>query len=300
MWTLYAMGLNPRAFNATEAALVHNTYPKPEDFPKMIWSTNYQRLACLTMFTMFFGGRDFAPKCIIDGKNIQDYLEEHFFNAIKHLVTRVKEAGDLLDVTVIGWESINEPNRGLVGYQQLDVYPKEQQNHKGTSPTAWQAILTGAGRACDVDTYEIGGTGPYKTGTTLIDPKGAQVWLPADYDDSRYGWQRDPGWKLGECIWAQHGVWDPSTDTLLRNDYFSKRPDGSDVGGVHEWINVYYKNHWVKFAKIIRSVHDTAILFMQGPVFEIPPVLKGTPDEEKRMVYTPHFYDGITLMTKNW
>ena len=81
MWTIYACGLNPRTFAATEAAIVHNIYPEPDDFPKMIWSTNYYRLAAATIFTLFFAGRDFAPKCIIDGQNIQDYLQGHFFRA---------------------------------------------------------------------------------------------------------------------------------------------------------------------------------------------------------------------------
>lgn len=299
MWTVYAMGLNPRAFATTEAALVHNTFPNPQEFPKMIWATNYTRLACMTMFTMFFAGRDFTPKCIIDGKNIQNYLHEHYLGSINHLALRIHEAGDLEDSTIIGWESFNEPNRGLIGYQKLDAYPEEQKNHKGTSPTAWQAILLGSGRACDVDTYDMGGTGPYKTGTTLVDPKGVQAWLPADYDDSQYGWKRDPDWRLGECVWAQHGVWDPSTDTLLQNDYFSKSPTGTPLG-THEWCNIYFMNHWREYAKTIRSVHKKAILFCQPPVFEIPPLIKGTSDEDERMVYTPHFYDGITLMTKSW
>ncbi|KAI5793820.1 glycoside hydrolase superfamily [Peziza echinospora] len=299
LWTLYAMGLNPQAFGATEAALVHNTQPNPQEFPKMIWSTNYTRLACMTMFTLYFAGRDFAPKCIIDGKNIQDYLLEHYNNAVKHLAIRIQEAGDLEDTTVIGWESTNEPNRGLIGYQRLDAYPVEQKNHKGTSPTAWQAILTGSGRACDIDTYEMGGKGPYKTGKVLVDPKGVQAWLPADYDDSRYGWKRDPGWRLGECVWAQHGVWDPSTDTLLKNDYFSKLPDGRPVDA-HGWVNIHFMNHYREYSKMIRSVHKNAIMFCQPPVFEIPPIIKGTPDEDDRLVYAPHFYDGITLMTKSW
>ena len=293
------MGLNPEAFNATEAALVHNTYPEPEDFPKMIWSTNYTRLACMTMFTMFFGGRDFAPKCIINGKNIQDFLHEHYYNSIKHLAIRIHEAGDLEDSTVIGWESFNEPNRGLIGYQRLDIHPPEQKNHKGTSPTAWQAILTGSGRACDIETYDMGGTGPYKTGTTLVDPKGVQAWLAADYDDSRYGWERDPGWKLGECIWAQHGVWDPSSDTILKNDYFAKTPEGTVID-IHGWVNIYFMNHWRAYSKIVRSIHINSIMFCQPPVFEVPPLIKGTEDEDARFVYAPHFYDGITLMTKSW
>ncbi|KAG0634791.1 glycoside hydrolase superfamily [Tuber brumale] len=299
MWTLYAMGLNPQTFDVTEAALVHNTWPDPATFPKMIWSTNYQRLACQTIFTMFFAGRDFAPKCIVDGKNIQDYLQEHFINAVAYLAKKIHEAGDLEDTTVIGWESLNEPNRGLIGYQRLDVIPPEQKLQKGTSPTAWQAILTGSGRACEIDTWDFGGTGPYKTGSALVDPEGVQAWLPADYDDSRYGWKRDPGWKLGECIWAQHGVWDPATDTILKNDYFGKMPNG-ELLSPEKFTETYFLDHYRKHAAVIRSIHKNAIIFCQPPTFEIPPIIKDTPDAHDRMVYAPHFYDGITLMTKKW
>src|SRR6266480_698656 len=140
MWTVYACGLNPQAFSATEAALVHNTYPDPENFPKMVWSTNYYRLACQVIFTLFFAGKDFAPKAVIDGKNIQDYLQEHFIAACQHLAKRINEAGDLSNETVIGWESINEPNRGLVGVQDITVVPSDQKLQLRTSPTAWQAI----------------------------------------------------------------------------------------------------------------------------------------------------------------
>jgi hypothetical protein len=299
MWTLYAMGLNPQTFDTTEAALVHNTYPEPAEFPKMIWSTNYQRMANQVAWTLFFAGRDFAPKAIIDGVNIQDYLQGHFIDAVAHLAKRINEAGDLEDCPIIGWESINEPNRGLIGYKALDGIPAEQKLQKGTSPTAWQAILTGSGRACEIDTWDFGGTGPYKTGKALIDPKGVKAWLPADYDDSRYGWKRDPDWKLGECIWALHGVWDPANDTLLKPDYFSKTADGRPLNAA-AFTDTYFMDHYRVYAKKIRSIHKNAIMFCQPPVLEIPPAIKGTGDVHERFVYAPHYYDGITLMTKKW
>jgi len=299
MWTLYAAGLNPRTFDVTEAALVQNTYPTPAEYPKMIWSTNYTRLVCQVMFTLFFAGRQFAPKAIIDDMNIQDFLQTHFINACKHLAQRIKEAGDLEDVTVIGWESMNEPNHGLCGLQKMDAIPSEQKLQKGTSPTAWQALLTGSGRACEIDTWDFGGTGPFKTGKVLVDPKGVQAWLPADYDDTRYGWKRGQSWELGTCLWAQHGVWDPSSDTLLKPEYFSKTPSG-ELLNTEVFTNVYFMDHFRNYAKAIRSVHSRSILFCQPPVLVIPPILKGTPDADPRMVYTPHYYDGITLMTKKW
>ncbi|KAI0127639.1 glycoside hydrolase family 5 protein [Xylariales sp. AK1849] len=300
MWTVYACGLNPQSFAATEAAIVHNTYPKPEEFPKMIWSTNYYRLACATIFTFFFAGRDFAPNCIIDGVNIQDYLQSHFLRACGHLATRINEAGDLLNDVVIGWESMNEPNRGMIGHVDLSVIPKEQALKKGTAPTLWQAILTGSGRACEVDTWDMGGLGPYKVGRSLIDPHGEIAWLPKDYDDSRYGWKRDPGWKLGECIWAQHGVWDSSKDLLLRKDYFQKHPKTGELLDHEKFINTYFMEHYRKYRDTVRPHHPDAIMFCQPPVLEIPPTIKGTADDDPKMVYTPHYYDGITLMTKKW
>ena len=300
MWTLYAIGLKPQGFAATEAAMVHNTYPEPDKYPKMIWSTNYYRMACQVIFTIFFGGKDFAPKAIIDGKNIQEYLQDHFIGACKHFAKRVHEAGDLEDDVIVGWESLNEPNRGLVGYQDISAIPSEQKLQKGTSPTAWQAILTGSGRSCEIDTWDFGGLGPYKSGTTLVDPKGETAWLPADYDDSKYGWKRDPEWKLGECIWAQHGVWDPVNDLLLKEDYFAKDPRTGERIDYEYFTNTYFMDFYRRYKAAIRGVHSNAILFCQPPVLEIPPSVKDTKDDDPNMVYAPHYYDGITLLTKKW
>lgn len=52
-----------------------------EEWPDMIWQTNSFKLACLTMFALFYGGRTFAPRCIIDGVNIQDWLHEKYLGA---------------------------------------------------------------------------------------------------------------------------------------------------------------------------------------------------------------------------
>jgi len=301
MWTVYACGLDPEMFAVTEAALVHNTYPDPATFPKMIWTTNYTRLACQVLWTLFFGGRDFAPKAIIDGKNIQDYLLDHYLGAIEHLAKRIRDAGDLWHDPIVGWESLNEPNRGLISYQDITVIPAEQKLQKGTSPTAWQAILTGSGRACEVATWEFGNLGPYKSGTVLIDPQGKSAWLSAEYDDSKYGWKRDPGWRLGECLWAQHGVWDPATDTVLQKDYFGRDPskDGAKIDYEY-FTNHYWLPHYREYSKMIKSIFPDSLMFFQPPVLEIPPTIKGTEDDDPNMIFSPHFYDGITLITKKW
>lgn len=300
MWTIYACGLDPEGFAATQAALVQNTWPEPSEFPKMIWATNYARLAAQTILTLFFGGKDFAPKAIIDGRNIQDYLQDHFIAACRHLAQKIHEAGDLEHDVVIGWESMNEPNRGFIGWEDLSVVPADQQLKKGTCPTAWQALLTGSGRSAEIDTWDFGGMGPYKSGSELVDPKGRSCWLPADYDDSRYGWKRDPGWKLGECLWAQHGVWDTKKDVLLKKDYFARHPTSKEKIDHEYYTNNFFLHHWRNYKDAIRGVWPESIMFCQPSPFEIPPSIKGTRDDDPNMVYATHFYDGITLITKKW
>jgi hypothetical protein len=255
---------------------------------------------CQTIFTLFWAGRDFAPKAIIDGRNIQDYLQEHYIASCKYLAQKIHEAGDLEDEVVIGWESLNEPNRGLVGYQDINVVPPEQQLQLGTSPTAFQAILNGSGRACEMSTWAFGSFGPYETGKELVDPEGESAWLPADYDDTKYGWKRDPSWKLGTCIWAQHDVWDPSTDELLQGNYFSKNPKTGEPLNYGVFTNTYFMDHYRAYRDAIRSVHANSILLNQPPVMEVPPKLKGTEDDDPNMVHAAHYYDGLTLLTKHW
>mgnify|MGYP004298015877 CR=1 FL=1 len=63
---------NCEPFPATTILRDHNpscaieTYGgAPEDFPPMQWPTNYFKLAAATMFTLFFGGKRFAPGCCV-------------------------------------------------------------------------------------------------------------------------------------------------------------------------------------------------------------------------------------------
>ena len=190
---------------ANEAAIVHNTYHNPAKFPPMIWSTNYNRYVNYTMFSLFFGGRDFAPKAIIDGINIQEYLQSHFINAMAHVAKKIHEARDLEDTCILGWENMNEVTPGMIGHMQLDLLEERQILRLGTVPTPFQSMLLASGMETAVAVYEFGSFGPSKKGSRIIDPEGVNAFLAADYDDSRYGWTRSKEWVMGRCIWALHG-----------------------------------------------------------------------------------------------
>lgn len=173
-----------------------------DDFFKMIWLINYYWLVVVIIFMLFFVGCDFVFKCIIDGMNIQDYLQLYFVNVCVYLVKCIYEVGDLEDEVVMGWESMNEFNCGLIGYEDLMVILKEYFFKKGICLMMWQIMLMGMGWVCEVDVWEMGGFGFYKIGMILIDFYGQIVWLFVDYNDIKYGWKCDEDWKLGECIWV--------------------------------------------------------------------------------------------------
>ncbi|CCM04560.1 uncharacterized protein FIBRA_06741 [Fibroporia radiculosa] len=309
-WTLPACGFEPRNFTATQAAIIHCEYPTasasdPSKLPAMIWSTNYGRLASQTLFTLFFAGRKFAPKCIIDGQNIQDYLQSHYIAAFGALADRIRDAGDLLDECVIGWDSMNEPFAGFCGYEDLNTVPTKQTStfKKGTFPSPVQSFRLGMGQAQTVDSWKFGSMGPQHDGQVTVDPQGVRVWTDprAEIDGvhPRWGWRRDPGWELGTCIWALHDVWDVETGGVLVPDYF-KAPSSTDGSPRNAYfIETHWLAHWKKFAARIRQSHPESIMFIAPPVFDEPPPI---PDKhlQGRCCYSAHYYDGLTLVTRHW
>ena len=267
----------------------------------MVWSTNYFRLACQTIFTLFFAGRDFAPKCIIDGMNIQDYLTMHYLNAFRKLGERIRDAGDLFGVCVIGWDSMNEPGEGYLGHENLNDYSSDQAMKKGTRPTPAQSMRLGMGIAQTVQNWSFGAMGPKREGSVTVDPKGIKAWLDPSYEpgrvNSRWGWKRGRGWKLGTCIWALHDVWDPESGYVLMPDYFHSPP--SDPSRRLDFVADYWRPHWRLWSQMMREIYPESIHFIQPPVFVKPPKLE---EEELlgRCCYTPHYYDGLTLVTRHW
>ncbi|TPX64490.1 hypothetical protein SpCBS45565_g05895 [Spizellomyces sp. 'palustris'] len=281
-WTLRKAGLDVTKFAATNAAIVHNTYPDPDNYPKMIWPTNYYKLAAASMFTLFFGGKTFAPSCTVDGVNIEEFLQSHYCNAFATLAKKIKEVPGLEDDVVIGYDTLNEPSPGLIGCPDLSKLDPRQELKKGLTPTFFQAMLLGEGIKCDVDVWEFTSFGPRKQRTDTVDPAGTSAWLS----------------QSGGCIWAGNGVWDRTTGTLLRPEYFTKHPKTNQPVD-------FLSDHWMpfvrRFTNAIRGVHPGAIMFIEPPVNEHPPVWnEAAGDPVGRLCYAPHWYDGLTLISKHF
>lgn len=67
------------------------------------------------------------------------------------------------------------------------------------------------------------------------------------------------------------------------------------------FVDETFTNHWLAYVKSLKKViPDDSFLFYQPPVLASPPDLKSRGLVEKNMVYSPHYYDGLTLMLKHW
>lgn len=344
LWTFYAAGLQPTRFSATEAAILHNDtrFEKgrtdPECYLKMLWTSNYKRLALFTMFTLFFSGATYFPHLMINGVNIQHYLQTSLNNSLKHLwkaiVLRLPEMLD--NGSLLGFELLNEPNSGLVGHGHLSYVPSCQQLRIDTCPTIYQCFRLGMGLPVEVDVYKITVAGPQKDSVRLVDPRGQCAWLSAEEGrelDAKYEWKRS-GWKMGQCIfagikiwkWNKFADWDKlnnmSQDVrlefsyneceLLSPNHFNqvsprisfnvpdeRLPKKIDVDF---FINTFFVDYYTAFKKIVRDIAPSVFMLIQPPVLELPPNLKndnrGIIDD--KTIYCPHYYDGLSLMFKSW
>lgn len=105
------------------------------------------------------------------------------------------------------------------------------------------------------------------------------------------------GTPLTSLVWALHGIWDPKTNAALKPTYFATL--ASDPSKKADFVPDFWGPHFVDYITRIRKVHRDAICFVEPPVFHKPPRLPET-ILAGRACYAPHFYDGLTLMTKHW
>ncbi|KXJ85565.1 glycoside hydrolase superfamily, partial [Microdochium bolleyi] len=342
LWTLHACGLDERYFAETHACIRYAEWPpdekdpakkKPHEIPPMMWTTNHNRLASMTLFALFYGGRVVAPKCRLrypgsggDGdENIQDFLQRHYFAAYGRLMARL---GDL----PFAYDSMNEPEPGYIELKDLDRIEREDTAKIGSTPTPIQGMRMGMAMEQEVSEYRLGKTGPHKKGSVTIKP-GRKCWLTQE--DPRWEFVRGAEWPLGECLWALHGVWDSKTGELLQKDYFHKvMPYTSPVAtkkeneqdGPLSFVSSYWQAFHQQWTATIRKHSRTAIAFIQPCVFSPPPPRENpqaddslheprhddaipdtdgsrtnSTDEKHRLIaYSPHYYDGLTVMHRHW
>lgn len=109
-WTFETIGMDITKFMTTGAAFTHQEHGDP--YPRMIWTSNYSKFACATIFTLFFGGNDYAPEIKVNNLPFQEYLQSHYINAIKQVALRLKDLPN-----VVGYDTMNEPTQGFIAFE---------------------------------------------------------------------------------------------------------------------------------------------------------------------------------------
>jgi len=272
-WTFEKVGIDFTKFHEAGAAwLMQYRYDprNPSSYPSMSWSQSRIQFGCATMFTLFFGGRDFAPSCMVDGRNVQDYLQSHYIDAFKQIAIHTKGM-----THVLGFDSLNEPTVGYIGLK-LDGSNITLHELVGYAFTPINAILTGAGFTQKVPFKEVKGLGIKETRCDEINPKKISCWIDGVEDV----WKKEGAWGLDEN----------SEPTILDTDYFVERK-GKKVNYFRDYLSPFI----CRFSEELRSINHDTVIFYEGPAEAI---LKGTGVElvlPGNAVNAPHWYDVATL-----
>ncbi|QQO10520.1 glycoside hydrolase family 5 protein [Breznakiella homolactica] len=268
VWTMEKLGIIPENLDECGAAFTHQHYGDP--FPRMIWPTNYNRYAAATMFTLFFGGRTYAPETEIDNENAQDCLQERYLSAMRHCYRRLKNC-----TAIVGWGTMNEPHPGFIGYKNLEGlenYPVAA----GPVPSPLLAMAAASGHSVEFPVYVTGINGPKVTKKQAVNPQGLSLFREG------YG-----------CPWKKAGVWtdEGGSPRILKPGHFSEA-GGKPVRFADDFLKPFMK----RFIDRMEEAGRNTVFFIEGvPHGEHPSWEK---EETAPVVNAFHWYDGATLYMK--
>lgn len=268
-WTLEKVGFDPLKFTETGSAVIHNI--KGDPFPRMIWPTNYNKLGAATMFTLFFGGNDFAPHLKVDSTTAQDFLQTHYINAIKQVALKLKGMPN-----VIGFDTLNEPSAGYIGMVDLNAFGLLK---NGIMPTPFEGMVLGGGNSLEIERYHFALTGSKPKGKVTVNPNKFSAWKNSESD-----------------CWKNVGVWGYDAQqkaTLLKPTYFTE-VNGRKV----DFSKDYFKPFALKFKEAMHSIDSSWLIFTEPALFHRLP--KFDEREASHQVNAGHWYDVATLLTKQY
>ena len=269
-WTLDKAGFAIENLYASGAAISHQEHGDP--FPQMIWPTNNNRLACATMFTLFFAGDAYAPNTQIDGISAQEFLQSRYLAMLRTVAQRLKDLPN-----VLGYDTMNEPSNGYVGLKSLE-------NAIFAAPLGWhmsafEGMILGHGHSLRVPFF----SGPmvFERLETL-NPEGKLAWKSAKHD-----------------IWLNEGVWKLDHDgrpALIRPAHFATNASGHPVNFLADFMAPFFE----KVKQVIHEVHPQAVIFAEPHIDPVNPHHEPAPKSltGNRYAWAPHYYDAMTLLLK--
>jgi hypothetical protein len=238
----------------------------------MSWPANYNRYAAATMFSLFFGGNEFAPDLRIRGESVQDWLQGRYIAAMRHCYRRLKNCSALA-----GWGTMNEPHPGFIGHRNLDS-AENPLIPLGPAPSPFQTMAAAGGYRVEAPVYGITPLGRRAIRRETMNPQGLSLF--------REGFC---------CPWKQAGVWDDQggKPRLLRKDHFARRR-----GRPLRFEDDFLKPFMIKFIEAMKEGRRGAVFFIEGPPNGGHP--RWGKDDPADVVNAFHWYDGFSLYTRTF
>ncbi|MDR2942924.1 MAG: cellulase family glycosylhydrolase [Treponema sp.] len=277
-WTMEKLGMDLDMLDRCSAAVTKQRYAVCRDkpYPQMIWPSNYNRYAAATMFSLFFGGKTYTEDLRIDGENVQDWLQNRYIAAFKHVQRRLKNCPN-----ITGWGSMNEPHFGFIGHKDISI-AEDAVIPVGIRPSPWQAICAASGYKVEIPVYGLISMGRrishYETFNT----------------------ERISLFKEGfSCPWKQAGVWtdEGGAPKLIKSGYFSSYQNRPAV-----FTDDFLKPFIIKYINAMKEANEQNFFFIEG----IPASTRAeshpswNKNDPERVINAFHWYDGLSLFTKSF
>ncbi|PJZ44778.1 glycoside hydrolase family 5 protein [Leptospira brenneri] len=289
-WIFETLGIDYRKLSEADAAIVMQRaydYKRPgirqeENYPTMCWSQNYRYAGNAILWTLFFGGKDFAPNFLINGKNVQDYLQGHYLGCMKQIAERVKDFD-----FVLGFDSLNEPGKGFIGRAMNDrgLIDKDEDPAKpglGWSPI--DALFSSHGHSIDLPylTLKVWRGGFVPTKTVTVNKNKVSIWSPES--------PGDPFQLEGAYTITKDG-----TPFIEKNDYFQK-VNGRTIDFDGDYLIPFMRT----VGETIQEIRKDWMVFIEREATDAfsNPRLNGV--VPKLSVNAAHWYDTLTLLFKKF
>lgn len=283
-WTFEAVGLDFSKFHAAGAAhVMQHKYDyakggRQDAYPQMSWSSNYRLPANAIMWTLFFAGRDMTPDFKIDGRNVQDYLQDHYIGAMRAIAERVKDMPH-----VIGFDTLNEPGEGWIG---------EKLTRREAGDSTGMADLRPGLAISPMDAMLAARGVPRKVPFIAMDRETRSMKVLREETLNPNGvsiWTRD-------CPFEAAGAYDSINRSDPVNEQFFTHRNGRKLSIEADYMNPFF----AKVAAAIRAVRDDWMVFAEVSPFRAFAGEGFAPGAPERTVNASHWYDIQTLGSKRF
>jgi hypothetical protein len=288
-WIFEKLGLDFTRFDAAGAAhVMQHRYDharaearQEDNYPMMSWARNYRLPANGIIWTAFFAGALLTPGWMIEGENVQHYLQRHYLGAMAALAERLAD-----NPAVIGFDTLNEPSLGWIG--QAMSAPQLAATREAPIPvragpcwTPFTALQAASGMAVKLPVLVAGASGAMEiVGERIANPDGISIWADGAADP-----------------YAAAGAWSGAGESArVVDENFFRRAGGRAIDPDADLLLPFFQ----KVAATLRAIDPDWLIFAEVNPYQLGHGRGFPAGMPERSVNTSHWYDVDILWKKRF